>query len=170
MIVIGYPGIGKSSNSGPRTRFVDLDSFEFRKIMNCSDWTERYVDAAFMLDKQGFGVFTSSHEDVVNRIGSVCGLYCSRADVLVVRPDLTWDMEKVWKERMKERYEAVPSVKNLAAMKRVESSFDEDVLFLKRACASYGFTDVVIRSASYDLMDLIANCRDWNPVPFNFQC
>ena len=65
MIVIGYPGIGKSTLANRGHRYIDLES-------NCfyidgerdSRWFVPYCNIAEDLSRHGYIVFVSSHESV----------------------------------------------------------------------------------------------------------
>lgn len=66
MIIIGYPGIGKSTIASEDNRFVDLESSYFRN--DYTNWHVNYVKLAAKLSRDGFYVFVSSHEPVVRAI------------------------------------------------------------------------------------------------------
>ena len=64
MIVIGYQGIGKSSLAG-KNNCIDLESGNFWVDGKRSDdWYKIYCNIALHLHRQGFTVFTSSHQVV----------------------------------------------------------------------------------------------------------
>ena len=68
MIIIGFPGIGKSSvtraydGDTNTTSYIDLESSNFVKDDN---WVEEYCNLAIDLDLQGYNVFVSSHKEVL---------------------------------------------------------------------------------------------------------
>lgn len=67
MIIIGFPGIGKSSVTHAydgdinTTGYIDLESSNFVKDEN---WVKEYCDLAIDLELQGYNVFVSSHKKV----------------------------------------------------------------------------------------------------------
>lgn len=67
MIIIGFPGIGKSSVTRAydgdinTTGYIDLESSNFVKDEN---WVKEYCDLAIDLELQGYNVFVSSHKKV----------------------------------------------------------------------------------------------------------
>ena len=65
MIVIGYQGIGKSTLANKDLRFIDLESGNFWVDgKRADDWYKPYCQIAEHLSRQGYIVFTSSHEVV----------------------------------------------------------------------------------------------------------
>lgn len=152
MIVIGYPGIGKSTMSGVLSGFVDLESSNFRDLGE--RWYVKYVDVGFDLHRQGFSVLLSSHREVVDFIGSLKLKYGCQATVVVCFPDVP---HKDWEERLEKRYLEEPSDKNRRAYERVSSQqrYLDDVCWLASACKLYGFTAVRITDLDYDLRELI---------------
>lgn len=68
MIVIGFPGIGKSSVANKPidgftfSGYIDLESSNFNKTYN--EWYKDYCKVAIDLSKQGYCVFVSSHKEV----------------------------------------------------------------------------------------------------------
>ena len=68
MIIIGYPGIGKSTLAG-QNNYIDLESSNFwNKGKRPDDWYIYYCNIALDLSRQGYVVFVSSHEAVRNRL------------------------------------------------------------------------------------------------------
>ena len=68
MIIVGYPGIGKTTIAKDDYRFIDLDSGDtlihgkhFRK----KGWEEAYCKVALLLSRQGYFVFVFSNESVL---------------------------------------------------------------------------------------------------------
>jgi MoxR-like ATPase len=66
MIIIGYPGIGKTTLCKHWHKYVDLDSSAFRYNDGTRDkrWAEIYCKVAIDLHNQGYVVFLSSHYEV----------------------------------------------------------------------------------------------------------
>lgn len=62
MIIIGYPGIGKSTLAGKDHKFIDLESSNFKiEDERSEDWYKVYCKVAEDLSRQGYIVFVSSH-------------------------------------------------------------------------------------------------------------
>lgn len=67
MIIVGFPGIGKSSvtraydGDTNTTGYIDLESSNFVKDDN---WVKEYCNLAIDLELQGYKVFVSSHKAV----------------------------------------------------------------------------------------------------------
>ena len=65
-IIIGFPGVGKSTVAKGDTRFIDLESSTFMVDgQRSEDWYKIYVNVAIDLAKQ-YNVFISSHMAVQN--------------------------------------------------------------------------------------------------------
>ena len=67
MIIIGYQGIGKSTLTARKRGYIDLESSCFwYNNQRPDDWYIYYCQIAEDLSRQGYKVFTSSHEVVRN--------------------------------------------------------------------------------------------------------
>ena len=65
MIIIGFPGIGKSTLASNNDKFVDLESSYFKTPDDGNeDWVVEYCKLAEFLSKNGNIVFVSSHKAV----------------------------------------------------------------------------------------------------------
>ena len=70
-IIIGFPGIGKSTVAKGDTRFIDLESSTFMVDgQRSEDWYKIYVNVAIDLTKQ-YNVFISSHMAVQNYLATL---------------------------------------------------------------------------------------------------
>ena len=97
MIVIGYQGIGKSTLGG-KSKFIDLESGNmWVDGKRADDWYIPYCNIAIHLSKQGFTVFTSSHEVVRNYLKN------STEEVVICCPTL--ELKDQWIERLQTRYD-----------------------------------------------------------------
>ena len=69
-IIIGYPGVGKSTAASDYFNLIDLESSFFLKTNPL--WADEYYSLAFDLYKQGFKVCVSSHN--INKLyrSNVC--------------------------------------------------------------------------------------------------
>lgn len=107
MIVIGFPGIGKTTLAGDG--FIDLESSNFVRSDGKRDeeWYITYGRIAEDLSRQGYTVFVSSHELVQHFFKT------SNEEVVAVFP--TADLWKEWANKLAERYFTDPSEKNKRA-------------------------------------------------------
>ena len=81
MIIVGYQGIGKSSLAGVGN-CIDLESSNFWiNGKRDPEWYKPYCKIADHLSKQGYTVFTSSHEVVRREL-----MFCTDEPVYVVFP------------------------------------------------------------------------------------
>lgn len=168
MIIIGYPGIGKSSVAGIENGIIDLESHLFHKssnTINGSDdynWAKRYCDVACDLSNQGFTVCVSSHEEVRNYLEAHPQRYLGHA--AIVYPCGAEEMKYSWIYRLEERYyltrreDATPHwtvEKNYCAWQHAKECYDLDILLMKGSSLfKYEITEL-----PYDLKDVIDICK-----------
>lgn len=124
MIIIGYPGIGKSSyvRSKGGLRTIDLESSCFIKN---EGWATSYSAVAVDLSKQGFDVFVSSHDEVRQAL-----LKSGYRSVFAVYPSLA--MKKRWLKRLEVRYHKTLLEKDLRSLERAKSYYEADIEDLKK--------------------------------------
>lgn len=151
MIIIGYPGIGKSSyarfKGGRHT--IDLESSCFVKDDN---WTVSYCNVAVDLAKQGFDVFVSSH-DAVRKALMASGYY----RIFAVYPSLC--IKKDWISRLEARYKRTGLEKDLRSLERARAYYEVDITALKNdAMKLRGFYE--IRNYDYELGDAVEQFYD----------
>ena len=139
MIIIGYPGIGKTTVA-KYGNIIDLESSWFKHLPN---WAEFYVMIANYLSEQGKVVMVSSHPNVIEKII----IYSKKA--CMIYPSLR--IKSKWIERMGERLLDDPSPKNLRAYDRVKNYFEEDINALK----NYNLPKGEINSINYNLKEMI---------------
>lgn len=150
MIIIGYPGIGKSSVSGIENCCIDLESSNFWFNGKRSDnWYVYYCKVALDLSRQGFTVFTSSHEEVRDYLVG----HQEETLIVAVYPE-TW-LETDWIARLKKRYEDDPSEKNYKALMNAKDRFEDNVKELEE----WGGLFYGIQDMDYDLMDIVKRLR-----------
>lgn len=121
MIIIGFPGIGKSSvtraydGETNTTGYIDLESSNFIKDDN---WVKEYCDLAINLELQGYNVFVSSHREVREYFTERQGIF---QDVVEVFPAMYLYYE--WMSRLLYRYSTNPSDKNYRAYNYIKNNF-----------------------------------------------
>lgn len=119
MIIIGYPGIGKSTLAGKDHKYIDLESSNFRiNGERSEDWYKVYCKVAEDLSRQGYIVFVSCHPVVREALRS------SGEIVAVIFPNVK---KEEWLTKLKDRYEETNSYKDGMAYKRVRDHYDEDI-------------------------------------------
>lgn len=173
MIIIGYPGIGKSSNSGIHPvmienegcwmGYIDLESHNFwNEYDNPYDaehrrrrdrdplWYETYCKIAKDLSNQGYRVFVSSHADVQKELRKY-----TDGDIIVCYPHES--LKQSWLLKLRERYiqsnwmNDTNVDKNLKALEAAVENFDRDVDAMRNS----GFPTLEITDMNYDLRYLI---------------
>jgi len=148
-IIIGYPGIGKSSCGG-KLNCIDLESESF--FLNghrVEDWYIVYCTIAMRLANQGFFVFVSSHKVVRDYLTSM-PLMPNVEKIIIFCPGKQYKNE--WIRRLKERYNKTGLDKDYRALDHVEQAFDSDIDEL----VNYGLPVYQLDySSEYDLMDYV---------------
>ena len=142
MIVIGYPGIGKTSYVIRNVCAIDLESSCLQKESN---WAVSYCNVAIDLANQGFDVFVSSHDAV--RKALIASGY---DELFAIYPSI--DMEKQWVTRLYNRYWATGLDKDLRSFERVETYYDADIAALDQ--------DVLRMRGWYEIKDLNYKLED----------
>ena len=125
MIIIGFPGIGKSSvtraynGDTNTTGYIDLESSNFVKDDN---WVKEYCNLAIDLDLQGYKVFVSSHKKVREYLAEKQDIF---PDIMEVFPSK--EMRTEWLNRLESRYMKCKTDKNERAFNYMRNNFDDAV-------------------------------------------
>lgn len=151
MIIIGYPGIGKSNLALEQNNVIDLDSSFFKDSDGArfEGWEEIYVNIAIELSNQGNDVFISAHKEVRNwllwrRQNS------ERFKIGLIYPCKA--LKKKWVKRISTRDA------DSAALDRVEGFMDSDIAALDIINGMFDCV-YVIRDMNYDLCDVLYDFR-----------
>lgn len=149
MIIVGYPGIGKSTLAGRESGCIDLDSSDFRHVWPCdksNSWYVGYCKMAEVLSKQGFTVFVSSHEAVRNVL-----IARQVEDFALIFPSL--ELKDKWLKRLRTRAkkeDAEP--KHVMAYERAVKYYEDDIGEMQRDRRQFdGYT---ITKMDYDLLKI----------------
>lgn len=146
MIIIGYQGIGKSTCCSERTEFIDLESSSFwvdgKRDPN---WHIVYAQIAEHLSKQGYVVFTSSHQALRDYLRN------SIEQVVEIYPSL--ELKEKWLRRLKYRLITNPSEKNKRAFEGAVNYYNDNIksfmtdrdhsMYLELRTVNYKLEDVV---------------------------
>jgi len=150
MIIIGYPGIGKSTLVKQNRQidghgFIDLESSHFSHFNATEKWYIQYCNVAISLHEQGFYVFVSSHKEVIKNLMERVPEEC-----MFVYPDIK--LKDEWIEKLRERWinsaDPAEETKNKRAYDRVNKHFDEDI------------QELMLRSKYRD--KVVLKCMDYN--------
>ena len=119
MIIIGYPGVGKTSLAGRYHQYIDLESSHFNDAFRekPDGWFIPYCKVAEDLSRQGYRVFVSCHREVQEYLYD-----CSTEYIMVLYPDIK--LKEQWLDRVTKRYNSDPTMKNKKAMENVEKYWD----------------------------------------------
>lgn len=145
MIIVGFPGIGKSTLSrGIGGKYLDLESSMFavnkKKIDN---WEIPYTRVAEYLSRKGFDVFVSSDEDVTR------ALEHSSEIVVMCVPSI--NLRDEWIARLKKRARDSQLTKDKNAVRHVSINYKKDIENLHALAEEYQFPIIVLQSMDYDL-------------------
>lgn len=128
LIIIGYQGIGKSSFASSYNKTIDLESSNFKVGGERDDnWYIIYCRIAVSLAKQGYIVFTSSHQVVVEEF-----MKYGNPDyytIVIVSPHHSLEIE--WVEKLRQRWlDDIKNEKNRIAYKDAEENFHKEIYWL----------------------------------------
>lgn len=141
MIVIGYQGIGKSSLAGRNHRFIDLESSNFWVDgQRAENWYRPYCQIAEHLSKQGYIVFTSSHEVVRKQLEK------SKEVVVLVYPSLK--LKDMWIDKLENRYRDSGLEKDYKALMNAKDRYEANIQELADSRINY---KLVLAKPDYDL-------------------
>ena len=141
MIVIGYQGIGKSTLAGRNNKFIDLESSNFWVDgKRADDWYKPYCQIAEHLSKQGYIVFTSSHEVVRKQLEK------SMETVVLAFPSI--GLKDEWIDKLKDRFFRTNSDKDYKALMNAEDRYEENIQELETSNIEY---KMILKNIDYDL-------------------
>ena len=148
MIIIGYPGVGKTSLAGRYNQYIDLESSNWNSPDNTKPdiWWWSYGKVAEDLSRQGYRVFVSCHPSVQKYFEE------SNEYVMVLYPSL--ELKEEWIKRVADRYDRDRSMKNLAALNNVELYYDNQIKLLDD---SQFKNKLVLKDMNYTLDNEIDN-------------
>lgn len=152
MIIIGYQGIGKSTIAG-KNNCIDLESGSFWiNGKRDPEWYKPYCQIAVHLHRQGYVVFTSSHEVVRNYLKDI-ETQEDWNSTFVCYPDRY--LKNAWIHKLQDRYEHTGLEKDFKAWKNAEDRFDDNIRELERC----GFKRLPLDVMMYDLAEEIEQAK-----------
>lgn len=148
MIIIGYPGIGKSTLAGRYKEYIDLESSNWNNPDNTKPdmWWWSYGKVAEDLSRQGYRVFVSCHPQVQKYLEE------SNEYVMVCYPSL--ELKTHWQDKLNTRYENDRSMKNLAALNNVDLFYDKQIRALDESTFKH---KCILKDMNYTLDNEIDN-------------
>lgn len=145
MIIVGYPGVGKSTLVQHKENCIDLESSCFDK--SNINWYKDYCNVAIDLHKQGNIVLVSNHELVYKELGSKEEL--KQSDLVFIFPCL--QLGNDWIMKLKERYEKYSTKKNELAYLRARNNYLQDINSLIHFIKENNYRYCCIDSMLYQL-------------------
>lgn len=150
-IIMGYPGVGKSSMNDPH--FIDLESSCFNLSNNkgkVQDWAEVYANTAIHLAKDHY-VFTSTHKEVQKELEA----RVPNSDLMIIYPcNLIF---KDWINRLRKRFAFGVSDerdKNYAAYEYISKNYDQTIKDIEATSNIYPHIELC--TANYRIEDLLS--------------
>ena len=148
MIIVGYPGVGKSSLAKVHYHdYIDLESSWFQTGA-ANNWWEVYCNVAEHLSENGHVVFVSCHACVRYYLA----LHSKQKVVVVYPSDALRDQ---WIEKLRIRWEVTGAEKDLRAYERAAAYYADDILEL----SSCGLERVELDDMNYELGTLVFQLR-----------
>ena len=159
LLVIGYPGIGKSTVvKSSSAKIIDFESSLFYiNDKRQPDWYKVYAKQATELAKQGCVVLVSSHKTVRNELAKY--IPNSNFDIVTIAP--AYHLEKEWTSKLQDRYKADSTSKNFAAYMNAIEFYHENITDM---ASDSRFSHIFINSMDYKLGEILRNLR----LTFNF--
>ena len=144
MIIIGYPGIGKSTIAG-KFNCIDLESSLFfdSNGVRPPKWFDYYYNIATSLSNQGYVVLISSHSSIINKLKN------SNEQVVEIIPSPVLKYE--WINKLKLRAEQSKSDKDFRAYLNCKDNFDSNISNMM----NNKFDKFIIKDIDYKLDNII---------------
>lgn len=152
-IILGYPGIGKSSIGG-KDGIIDLEVSNFRFFdggPKINGWEKAYINFAVDIAKQGYIVLMGTHESTVNHFSMSqnfpVGIICPSAK-----------LRDQWVDRLRKRCVKTGLYKDERAFDKAIESFDRDIWKLTHSglpCLQLCSMDYDLRNEINDLIDMM---------------
>lgn len=148
MIIIGYPGIGKTSLAGRYGQYIDLESCNWNNIALKKEpgWHISYCKVAEDLSRQGYKVFVSCHKEVQD--------YLVNSEEFVVLCYPALDLKDLWIGRLLYRYEHDINNKNLMALENAINNYEKQIAALNDSLYQH---KIVLNDLGYTLDTEIEN-------------
>ena len=142
MIIIGYQGIGKSTLAGKDNKFIDLESGNFWvNGERAENWYIPYCQIAEHLSKQGYIVFTSSHQCVRD-------WFKNHGTQIIATCFPSLKLKDKWIEKLEKRYNESHLEKDYKALMNAKDRYEQNVLELMN---EENFYHIEITNIPYNL-------------------
>lgn len=157
MIIIGFPGIGKSTLANNNDNFVDLESSYFKtpSVRN-DDWVVDYCKLAEILSRNGHVVFVSSHRAVRDYLAKMD----TSETVTCIFPSER--IKEQWVKKLEDRYMLTGLYKDYRAFIHARDHYED---YIRELYSDDGVPyKWVITDINYDLeeeIDKIFECVNY---------
>lgn len=152
MIIVGYPGIGKSTIANKNALCIDLESSMFNDEFGnkIKDWYKYYCNVAIDLHNQGKTVFVSNHSDVYNQLSKY---ELAKTDLAFIFPSL--QLHDAWVDKLRDRYYEDSLKKNENAWLRASNCYKEDIENLINFVKQNNYKYWTVNHLDYNLDEII---------------
>jgi len=149
MIIVGYPGIGKTSAADFNENCIDLDSTSF-EIDGCypANWETIYINIAKSLSDQRYIVFVNSSECVRKEL-----IRRNIEDVAVCVPSL--HLESEWTKKLLDRYNKSKKEEDFRAYASAETCYSYYIKSMLEDAQKAGWSSIVLEDMKYNLLSEI---------------
>ena len=156
MIIIGYPGIGKSSISSAPLQTIDLESSLYKENGDhIEDWYVLYCRQAAALAMQGYVVFVSSHKEVQEELRTYY-IPDDSYTIVIVTPSLY--LKDKWINKLSTRYMNTHNDKDYTSYEHVKYNYENDIKSMM-SNDNNCFSKIVIQDIDYDLRKIVTSLR-----------
>lgn len=151
MIIIGYPGIGKTTLASLSNKYLDLESslFNKNKEEKIEDWYIYYCRIAIQLSEQGYDVLISSHSIVINYL--IKTGWIDKTNCICIYPALS--LKKEWIKKLEDRYKQTKLSKDERAYQNVKLYYTDQITILNQLPIS----KIELKNINYSLRNEIIN-------------
>lgn len=153
LIIIGYPGIGKTtvSKKNHAGDIIDLQSelfYNYKDGSRDENWYYYYCRIAYSIAMQGNIVLVSSHECVRRELRKYKQ---DKVKIITIAPHKS--LQDEWISKLRNRYfDSDMNVKNRHAWEHVSVCFEDDILSMSTEAS---FCHIFLYSMDYDLLSII---------------
>ena len=154
MIIIGYPGIGKTTLAND-TAVIDLESSCFWVPQNGETkvrpekWEYIYCNIAEDISSRGNIVFVSSHGAVRQCLEN----RKSKENIVVCLPSI--ELQEKWIKKLKCRYDVSGTSKDFRAWISAKEHYTRDITDMKEQALKNDWKILEIKHMNYDLRSLL---------------